>query len=63
MTMNDEIVYVNKKGKRHKKPPKGVPPFRPKPPVNGEGVSRGNGIPVKPKLDMGVRKRAKRKKV
>ena len=41
----------------------GVPPFKPKPPVNGEGVSPRNGIPVKPHLDMKVRKRANRKKV
>jgi len=31
--------------------------------LNGEGVSSKNGIPVKPHLDMKVRKRAKRKKV
>ena len=59
----NEIVYVNKKGKRSKKPPKGVPPFKPKPILNGEGVSLENGIPVKPHLDLKVRKRAKRKKV
>lgn len=41
----------------------GIPAFKPKTILNGEGVSRGNGIPVKPHLDLKVRKRAKRKKV
>jgi len=59
----NEIVYIDKNGKRRKKPRQGVPPMRPKPILNGEGVSRENGIPVKPHLDTGVRKRAKRKKV
>lgn len=31
--------------------------------LNGEGVSSKNGIPVKPRLDTKVRKRAKRKKI
>ena len=60
--MND-IVYVNKKGKRSKKPPEGTPLFKPKPIVNGEGCSRRNGVPTKPKFDTEVRKRAKNKKV
>lgn len=41
----------------------GIPPFKPKPPVNGEGVTSRNGLPTKPKLDTEVRKRAKRKKI
>jgi len=59
----NNIIYVNKNGKKSKKPPKGIPKFVPRPVLNGQGASLENGIPVKPKLDMGVRKRAKRKKI
>lgn len=55
----NEIVYIDKDGRRSKKPPKGVPPFVPKPPIDGNGVSLENGIPCKPHLDEKVRKRAK----
>jgi len=57
----NEIVYIDKNGKRRKKPREGVPPFVPKPPINGEGCSPENGILVKPKLDGKVRKRAKKR--
>jgi len=56
-----EIVYIDKNGKRSKKPPEGVPPFKPKPIVNGDGISLRNGIPCKPMLDTEVKKRAKKK--
>jgi len=59
----NEIVYIDKKGRRSKKPPKGVPPFVPKKPVNGSGCSAENGIPTRPIPDWRVRKRAKRKKI
>ncbi len=58
--MND-IVYVDKDGRRSKKPPNGVPPFVPKPPVDGSGLSIGDGLPCKPILDLEVKKRAKKK--
>lgn len=58
----DEILYIDRNGKRSKKPPEGVPPFKPKPIVNGEGVSSENGISCKPILDIEVRKNAKSKK-
>lgn len=58
--MND-IVYIDKNGKRRKKPPKGVPPFKPKPPINGSGCSAKNGIPCKPILDTEVKRLAKKK--
>ena len=57
----NEIVYIDKDGKRSKRPPKGVPPFVPKPIVNGQGISPQNGIPVRPILDTEVKKRAKKK--
>jgi len=55
-----DVIYIDKNGKKKKKPPKGVPPFKPKPVVNGEGCSPKNGIPVLPKLERQVRKRAKK---
>ena len=57
----NEIVYIDKNGKRSKKPPKGVPPFKQKPFVNGEGISPENGLPVRPILDTEVKKIAKKK--
>ena len=56
-----EMIYYDKTGRRSKKPPKGVPPFKPKPLLNGEGCSSENGIPYEPKLDGRVKKRAKKR--
>jgi hypothetical protein len=57
-----EIIYYTKDGKRHKKPPKGVPEFRYKPPINGEGCSIKDGIPCRAVLDFEVRRCAKSRK-
>ena len=59
----NEIVYIDKNGKRRKKPPEGTTHFKPKPIVNGAGVSPENGMPVRPILDTEVKKRAKKKKI
>jgi hypothetical protein len=58
----NEIVYYTKNGKKHKKPPRGVPEFKPKPPINGEGCSIQDGIPCRAVLDFEVRRRAKPRK-
>jgi len=61
--MTDEVIYVDKNGNRHKKPPKGISPFKPKPIVDEEGCSLENGILCRPILNGRVRKYAESKKV
>jgi hypothetical protein len=56
-----KIVYIDKNGKRSNRPPDGVPPFIPKPPVDGSGISIGDGIPCNVNPDFEVKKRAKSK--
>lgn len=41
----------------------GIPRFKWKPPINGEGCSLENGTLCKPILDMEVKKRAKKREV
>jgi hypothetical protein len=56
----DNIVYISKDGKKHKKPPRGIPPFKLKPLVDGNGCSSKNGKIVAPKLDGRLRKHGKK---
>jgi len=52
---------IREKKREQFKVREGIPPFKPKPLINGEGCSHENGTLVVPKLDGKVRKRAKKR--
>ena len=53
---------IREKKREQFKVREGIPPFKPKPLINGDGCSHENGIPVVPKLDGKVRRKRAEKK-